>query len=113
MNFSEIKWNHPFMKGLNPLQKCQFDDRCQHYYQHRVPESVSMSQDLGAVAISCGWGEDNRLAWGVQEQLSYKSNIVSNLIPSTVYTDQCRGAFTKPPLFQRNILTGRMQSAIS
>ena len=52
MDFSESKWNHPFMNGLNPLEKCQFDDHCQHYYQHRVPESVSMSQDLGAVAVA-------------------------------------------------------------
>ena len=58
---------------------------CQHHYQHRVPKSVSMLQDLGAVGFSWVRSEGSRLAWGVQEQLSSMSHLVSNLIPSTVY----------------------------
>ena len=50
-----------------------------------------MSPDLGAVRVSCVRSEGSRLAWGVQEQLSSMSHLVSNLIPSTVYhyTVQC------------------------
>ena len=63
----------------------------------KLPTVNAMSQDLGAVRVS--WGGERVVDWPVQEQLSSKSHLVSNLIPSTVYTlhhavytEQCRGA---------------------
>ena len=54
----------------------------------KLPTVNAMSQDLGAVRVS--WGGERAVDWPgvytVQEQLSSKSHLVSNLIPSTVYT---------------------------